>query len=627
MRLVHLCARDLEGACVTGLKRLSFEKGLLEGAGVLESPVQEAAFPFDRLLGSWTAQTPAGASVEMRVQVRSEGAWSGWFRLPRWEEGASTSFSVQPDAFGRVCEDTLILARKADAFRYRLILEGGQGGKPRLHRVCISYDDASLPLPPEPPFTPGPWVREIPLTPRSQMEEQERWRRDLCSPTSLAMVLEHYGKKLSTGKAALLVRDHGAGIFGNWTLNVAAAGSLGLCGEAAWLPSFSDLQEEIAHGRPTAVSLTFAEGELSGAPLKKTRGHLVVVSGFTPSGDVIVCDPAAPERSSVRRVYLRSEFERAWLRNKRGLCYLIGEPFPQELRAAVPTADLRTAPRESARPEAMDRSLGTQLLYGERVLVLSAKGNWARVEALDQEYFSDGRWSGYPGWVRAEDLSYGLRPYRPGSVLRAKRTEIPAEEGRAHLTLPLGVLLAAEGGAPKDTVALLDGRRAHVEAGHLRPLSPQPPAIARRHILETAALFLGDRYVWGGRSSVQKRPGWGVDCSGLANLSYLAAGLRIPRNAHDQHLRARALRKEELQPGDLVFLTSGEKSEAVDHVMLYAGGDGLIESRATPGKTLRTTFTERFGTPLSSLSSADILTDLSGRKPLKRRILFGAFLP
>jgi len=38
-----------------------------------------------------------------------------------------------------------------------------------------------------------------------------------------------------------------------------------------------------------------------------------VLSGLTATGDPIVMDPAAPSDSTVRRVYNRAQFERAWL--------------------------------------------------------------------------------------------------------------------------------------------------------------------------------------------------------------------------------------------------------------------------------------------------------------------------
>lgn len=65
------------------------------------------------------------------------------------------------------------------------------------------------------------------------------------------------------------------------------------------------------------TSLTFRAGGLDGSPLiRGTNGHLMVVVGFTASGDVVVNDPAAARKRGVRRIYDRGQFESAWL--KRG---------------------------------------------------------------------------------------------------------------------------------------------------------------------------------------------------------------------------------------------------------------------------------------------------------------------
>ncbi|MCW2808497.1 MAG: hypothetical protein JWQ93_2452, partial [Marmoricola sp.] len=74
---------------------------------------------------------------------------------------------------------------------------------------------------------------------------------------------------------------------------------------------------------------------LTGAPISATAGHLVVISGFTSTGDVVVNDPAAPTNSSVRRTYDRGQFERAWLRKSSGTVYVVRDAA-HELPARAP---------------------------------------------------------------------------------------------------------------------------------------------------------------------------------------------------------------------------------------------------------------------------------------------------
>jgi len=280
----------------------------------------------------------------------------------------------------------------------------------------------------------------------------------------------------------------------------------------------------------------------------------------------------------------------------------------------------------------MDPARLSQLLYGERVRMVSARGDWVRLEAVEQPARPNGcDWQGYPGWARAGALRLAPVPYYPNSVVRAKRAEVRWTEAQGleeTMTLPLGAALESQTGpGPDHKVRLLEGRLGKVHWGGLFFHNGAEPApINRRDLVETAALFLGDTYVWGGRSSYQPRPGWGVDCSGLVQLAYRSVGMELPRDAHDQFLRARPVKRRGLQVGDLVFLSESARSRTIDHVLLYAGGDGLIESCKQAGRTLRTTFTERFALALKDIESGQIVVDRSGRKPLRRRIHFSTFL-
>lgn len=631
MTILHATPGDFREARVEGLRPLPFARGAFEGSGALESAAIETAFPFDNLVGSWNVLLPPGSSIELRVQVRVGDAWSGWYRLGRSGPEGGSSFADQEDSFGKVDVDTLQVKAPASALRYRVLLDASGKRPARLLRVALTYATSSSTESASSarPFQPGPWVRELEIRPRSQMEEQERYRHDICSPTSLAMVLDYWGKHPATSELVRRVQDHGSRLYGNWPLNVAAAFHHGLSGQVARLDSMEELQAEIALGRPVVASIRFGERELSGAPIRKTNGHLLVVAGFTPEGDVIVRDPAAKTRKEVRRVYRRGEFEKAWIKAKMGLAYVLGPRFPETLWIGTPTVDLRRRARAPAVPKPRDGELSTQLLYGEAVRALKARGDWVWVEAMEQAHRVRGGWSGYAGWVRAQHLSGG-RPGEPDAVARHKEIPVrflrPSPEAPlpSSWTFSMGTRLHSISVQGRLTeVLLLDGRKALVETVSLRGTGVPP---SRQKIVEAAERFLGAAYAWGGRSGVGSFPGRGVDCSGLTSLAYRSEGLDLPRDADDQFARARPILRSQLKPADLVFLTHSASNHRVTHVMLYSGGEELLESNIAAGKVVKTLFQDRFGTPLTSLESGDIVMDRSRHKPLRRILRFGAYL-
>lgn len=626
--VLHRTPLDAAGSRAAGLERLPFQEGLFRtkaATATLESRDLEAPFAFDDLVGSFIAEVPAGGEVELGVKVRFEEGWSEWFSLGALGPDGWTSPVNVPgasDAAGVVDVDTLKLRKKASAFRYRLKFKAGRKAV-RLRSVAVAVSDAEAPQAP-PAFSTGPWVRDLGLSPRAQGDAQEKYKHDICSPTSLAMVLEYWGHKKDLEEVALAAQDRGSQLFGNWPANVAYAGSLGLEGRVARLESLADAEAEIAHGRPVIVSVTFAEGELPNAPIKKTRGHVMVIGGFTPEGDVIAYDPAGKGRDQVRRVYPRPAFHKVWRVNKRGLAYLLGPAFPREFTVGVPVADLWTKPVRRAGVKLDDEAHLSQILYGEVVTVLEAKGEWVRVRAEEQESFlHSGDWQGYPGWMKADAL-ISAPPPKAGPIVRLRQALI--QRGDDLLTLSVGTRLSFVADSGTATVVrLLDGSLAEIPSDSLYAAPLIPTAASRAEIIRTAELFLGTSYYWGGRSGVQADPKIGVDCSGLVSLAYRIHGRDVPRDSHEQKLHSKPTRSAELQAGDLIFLTDDETSERITHVMIFTGGDGLIESRKSSGRVLRTTFLERFGQPLTAIESGDAVSDLSFARPRRRRIFFGSY--
>jgi len=163
-----------------------------------------------------------------------------------------------------------------------------------------------------------------------------------CSPTSVSMVLDHFGALPSPAAYAWV--DAGPDRFvphvarrcydrayagtGNWSFNVAYAASQGLAAFATRLRSLAEAELFLAAGIPLIVSATFTTDQLSGAGYG-TQGHLLTIVGFTSSGDPVVNDPASHEvadNAQVRITYDRAQFERAWLTGSGGLTYVLHRP-------------------------------------------------------------------------------------------------------------------------------------------------------------------------------------------------------------------------------------------------------------------------------------------------------------
>jgi hypothetical protein len=306
-----------------------------EAQGSATGPPIETHYPFTNLVASWNADTPAGSVVETEVRVRMAGRWSRWFAMGRWSgpgSGASIPNQETPDA--RVDVDTLILHEPATACQFRAFLASRSDAPPSLKLAAMSWFNPAAPDPPPPPVA-GDWARTLNAPCYSQREQDPRIAGEICSPTSLSMVLSYWGIPCQPMDAVAGVHDTAADMYGNWPLNTAYAASRGCAAYVARFWSVEQLQNEIARGCPVEASIRFKKGELDGAPLHASSGHLVVVVGFTPSGDVVVNDPYGPNAAGVRHIYRRDQFARVWLEGSGGIVYLVhpraGAPAPTDL--------------------------------------------------------------------------------------------------------------------------------------------------------------------------------------------------------------------------------------------------------------------------------------------------------
>ena len=251
---------------------------------------------------SWNTYAAAG-QIEFRI-LRAHAPAGGWIPYAQWHPDGSKSFSLDREGV-HVEVDVVTAEMPFDGIDVRA--EG-------IEFELLAF---SSPLQPRPslPYARGALILDVPARSQYVRDDERGW----CSPASLAMINAYHGIDVPVDVTARAVFDRAYNGTGNWTFNVAYSGSLGLRAAVAHLRNLDHAQRLIERGIPPAISYSWSDGELPGAPLAHSNGHLAVLCGFTAGGDCAMNDPAAP---NVRVVYPRRAIEAIWQRND-GVAYVV----------------------------------------------------------------------------------------------------------------------------------------------------------------------------------------------------------------------------------------------------------------------------------------------------------------
>ncbi len=110
------------------------------------------------------------------------------------------------------------------------------------------------------------------------------------------------------------------------------------------------------------------------------------------------------------------------------------------------------------------------------------------------------------------------------------------------------------------------------------PVKKAAPLSAATKVLREAASLAGTPYQYGGAGPST------FDCSGYTAWVYrVAVGINLPHSSAQQYAISQHISRAQLQPGDLIFFTSGG---AVYHVAIYAG-NGMIWHAPHTGAVVR----------------------------------------
>lgn len=224
-----------------------------------------------------------------------------------------------------------------------------------------------------------------------------------------------------------------------------------------------------------------------------------------------------PARPEIAAKYLEGKVKAAR--------FVEGETF--EVTEAI--APVRRAP-------ASDAEQMTQAFAGERVTVYDRNGEgwaWGQLGS-----------DGYVGWLPEGALA---RPTMPPTHKIAALTTLvfpgPSIKLPPIASLPMGARINV---AREDGAFAVTARGHHLPRQHLAPLDVREP-----DFVAVAERFVGAPYLWGGKSA------FGIDCSGLVQVSLTAAGIGCPRDSDMQcaSLGRELSAAESKHPkrGDLIF--------------------------------------------------------------------------
>ena len=350
------------------------QQKVVDGSGTYDygtwtSAAYPLSFGFNELVSSWNATTPTGTWVQSEVRpLIADGTgngthWAKWYILGRWTSGDSdfhrTSVGGQGDADGYVSIDTFFAKdHLAVAYQLRLTLfrRAGLDATPTVTRYSAIASNLTnqkniFPSPtgmngqtvdlgaPDPLAFPS-YSQELHHGEYPQFDGGgEAW----CSPTSTSMVVGYWGDAPGASDYAYVSGDYPSVVdpvvdftarmvfdyhyqgAGNWPFNTAYAASRGLVADVTQLHDLSEAEPFIEDGIPLVASVAWHSNQLDTA-IKSTNGHLMVIGGFTGDGNVIAYDPASTGDSTVRHVYDRAQFERAWIMASGGIVYVDRPP-------------------------------------------------------------------------------------------------------------------------------------------------------------------------------------------------------------------------------------------------------------------------------------------------------------
>ncbi len=213
--------------------------------------------------------------------------------------------------------------------------------------------------------------------------------------------------------------------------------------------------------------------------------------------------------------------------------------------------------------EPSEQEIVTDCLLGESLFLLR----------LEDEHYLVHNGDGYLGFVAAKDIlpvdEAAFAKYLKGPRVSVRKDQ-PESEGVAMLAGSRPKYLRTEGDAHVAQLPTGEEVSLPVAESDLR----DSPAEKLDVVCTNAKQLLGTKYLWGGKTSE------GVDCSGLVQVAYGNAGVRLPRDSTQQihmgQLTGTRWSRAAMRRGDTLYFINPQGK--ISHTGLYLGDDQFIHA-------------------------------------------------
>ncbi len=269
-------------------------------------------YPFNRGLPAWNGHIPNDNS-SFKILIRFyKTSWSSWLTLGYWKENIWSSYGATSFSGGIIDIDNAVLNSYYSKWQFQVVMKRNSINEPtsELHKLSFYVSDQLTTNNVDIPsiVNDNPAEIFIPTQHYYQYGIDPGIGGDICSPTSVCMVLRSYNIDVDPLQFAIDNYDDYWGMFGIWPRAVQNAAEYNLNGAVTRYRTWSEAREVLASGGRIVMSV--------GLPLYS--GHLMMLAGFDSQGNPLVHDPAKSNGYGYK--FNKTSLSQSWF-EKGGIAY------------------------------------------------------------------------------------------------------------------------------------------------------------------------------------------------------------------------------------------------------------------------------------------------------------------